>query len=530
MTAALGPAGLAVLLARLTGIADEMGAVLRRAAFSPNIKERADCSAALLTVTGELLVQAEHIPVHLGSMPASVRAAIDAVGDPGPGAHVIVNDPFAGGTHLNDITVVTPCHVEGRLVGWAANRAHHADVGGAAPGSMPADAVDIQQEGLRLPPMVLTDEVRTILLTNSRTPVERAGDLDAQVGANAVGARRLAELIAAAAPVDEVIAYAERRMTAALDAIADGVWSAADAMDSSGPRVRQQRPIQIALTLTKAGHALTFDFTASDPQPFGNVNAVEAVTISAVAFAVRAAVDPTIPANAGSLRAVRVITAPGSVVAARPPAAVAAGNVEVSQRVADVCLAALAQAVPGRVGAASQGTMNNVIIGGPGFVYYETVAGGQGARPGRDGMSGVHTAMTNTLNTPIEALERSYPLRVRRLRLRDGSGGAGRWRGGDGIERDVEVLTDATLSLITERRHSAPAGLEGGRPGAVGENWLLPGGDESEATPLPDKVTMALQRHDVVRLRTPGGGGYGPPPKPPGPPKPTEPAKPGDQV
>jgi N-methylhydantoinase B/oxoprolinase/acetone carboxylase alpha subunit len=508
----LGPAALAVLLARLTGVADEMGAVLRRAAFSPNIKERADCSAALFTAAGELLVQAEHIPVHLGSMPASVRAAIDGVGDPGPGAHVIVNDPFAGGTHLNDITVVTPCHVDARLVGWAANRAHHADVGGAAPGSMPADAVEIQQEGLRLPPVVLSAGVRATLLANSRTPTERAGDLDAQVGANVVGAARLAELVSTGAPVDEVIAYGERRMRTALVDVPDGAWSAADVMDSAGPAPAQQHPVRIALRLTKADGILTFDFTGTDPQQAGNVNAVEAVTVSAVAFAVRSAVDPTIPANAGSLRAVRVIAPAGTVVAARPPAAVAAGNVEVSQRVADVCLAALAQARPGRVAAAGQGTMNNVIVGGPGWVYYETVAGGQGARPGRDGMSGVHTAMTNTLNTPIEALERVYPMRVRRLRLRSGSGGAGRWRGGDGIERDVEMLEDVTLSLITERRTSAPWGLDGGGPGAPGENWLLPAGAEDAAERLPDKVTRPLAAGDVLRLRTPGGGGYGRPP------------------
>jgi len=505
----LGPAGLAVLLARLTGIADEMGAALRRAAFSPNIKERADCSAALFTGDGDLLVQAEHIPVHLGSMPASVRAAIDHVGDPGPGHHVIVNDPFAGGTHLNDITLVTPCHVDGRLAGWAANRAHHADLGGAAPGSMPADAVEIQQEGLRIPPVVLSAGVRAILLANSRTPAERAGDLDAQIGANVVGATRLAELIAAGAPLDEVIAYGERRMAAALEAVPDGTWTATDELDSAGPAPAQQHPVRIVVTLTKADGTLTFDFTGSDPQQAGNVNAVEAVTVSAVAFAVRAAVDPTVPANAGSLRPIRVVVPPGTVVAAEPPAAVAAGNVEVSQRVADVCLAALAQARPGRVGAAGQGTMNNVIVGGRGFVYYETVAGGQGARPGRDGMSGVHTAMTNTLNTPIEALERAFPLRVRRLRLREGSGGAGRWHGGDGIERDVEVLEDVTLSLITERRVSAPWGLDGGGPGAVGENWLLPAGDEAAAEPLPDKVTRPLHAGDVLRLRTPGGGGYG---------------------
>jgi N-methylhydantoinase B len=508
----LGPAGLAVLLARLTGIADEMGAVLRRAAFSPNIKERADCSAALFTADGDLLVQAEHIPVHLGSMPASVRAAIDGVGDPGPGAHVIANDPFAGGTHLNDITLVTPCHVDGALVGWAANRAHHADVGGAAPGSMPADAVEIQQEGLRIPPAVLTPGLRATLLANSRTPVERAGDLDAQIGANVVGVTRLGDLLSAGAPVDEVIAYGERRMAVALEAVPDGSWTCVDVMDSAGPAPWQQHPVRIVVTLTKAGGILTFDFTGTDPQQAGNVNAVEAVTVSAVAFAVRSVVDPTIPANAGSLRAVRVVAPPGSVVAALPPAAVAAGNVEVSQRVADVCLRALAEALPGRVAAAGQGTMNNVIVGGSGWVYYETVAGGQGARPGRDGMSGVHTAMTNTLNTPIEALERAYPMRVRRLRLRSGSGGAGRWRGGDGIERDLEVLEDVTLSLITERRTSAPWGLDGGGPGATGENWLVPGGDENAAERLPDKVTRCLAAGDFLRLRTPGGGGYGTPP------------------
>ena len=505
----LGPAGLAVLLARLTGIADEMGAVLRRAAFSPNIKERADCSAALFTADGDLLVQAEHIPVHLGSMPASVRAAIDGVGDPGPGAHVVVNDPFAGGTHLNDITVVSACHVDGRLVGWAANRAHHADVGGAAPGSMPADAVEIQQEGLRIPPAVLTPGLRATLLANSRTPVERAGDLDAQIGANIVGATRLGELIAAGAPVDEVIAYGERRMAAALESVPDGVWTFADVIDSIGPAPWQQHPVRIVVTLTKHDGVLAFDFTGTDPQQVGNVNAVEAVTVSAVAFAVRSVVDPTIPANAGSLRAVRVVAPAGTIVAARPPAAVAAGNVEVSQRVADVCLGALAQALPGRVAAAGQGTMNNVIVGGSGWVYYETVAGGQGARPGRDGMSGVHTAMTNTLNTPIEALERAYPMRVRRLRLRTGSGGPGRWRGGDGIERDLEVLEDVTLSVITERRTSAPWGLAGGGPGAPGENWLLPGGPDATAERLPDKLTRRLAAGDILRLRTPGGGGYG---------------------
>jgi N-methylhydantoinase B/oxoprolinase/acetone carboxylase alpha subunit len=505
-------ADLAVLLARLRGIAEEMGAVLRRTAFSPNIKERADCSAALFTAHGDLLVQAEHIPVHLGSMPASVRAALAAVGEDVPaGTHVILNDPFAGGTHLNDVTLVTPCHVEGRVAGWVANRAHHADVGGAAPGSMPADAVEVYQEGLRLPPLVLTPEVRALFLANSRTPVERAGDLDAQIGANVVGAARLGTLLSAGARIGAVIAYGERRMRAALATLPVGRWAAADVLDSVGPAAEQQHPAHLRLRLTNDGTELVFDFTGSDPQSDGNMNAVEAVTASAVAFAVRSVLDPGAPTNAGTLRPVRVVAPAGSIVAALPPAAVAAGNVEVSQRVADVCLAAFAQALPGRVGAAGQGTMNNVIVGGAGWVYYETIGGGQGARPGRDGMSGVHTAMTNTRNTPIEALERAYPMRVRRLRLRSGSGGAGRWRGGDGIERDLELLVPVTVSVLSERRVSRPWGVDGGGAGGAGENWRLPHGDEDGAEPLPDKVTRRLAAGDVVRVRTPGGGGAGPP-------------------
>ena len=507
----LDPASLQVLVARLTGIADEMGAVLRRAAFSPNIKERADCSAALFTADGELLVQAEHIPVHLGSMPASVRAVIDAIGAEGAeisaGDQWVVNDPFAGGTHLNDITLVAPCLVEGRLVGWAANRAHHADVGGAAPGSIPADATDIAQEGLRLPPLRLTGEVRRILLAASRTPVERVGDLEAQVGANRLGAARLSSH--AHAPLDEVLAYGERRMRAALAALADGRWSFADVLDSCGPAPNQQHPVSVVVTVVVDGETVTFDFTGTDLQQPGNVNAVEAVTVSAVAFALRTVLDPTIPANGGTFRPVTVVAPSGTVVAARFPAAVGAGNVEVSQRVADVCLGALAAMLPDRVGAASQGTMNNVLIGGDGWVYYETVGGGQGGRPWARGTSGVHTAMTNTKNTPIEALERAFPLRVLRQRLRRGSGGAGSAPGGEGIERDLQVLTDATVSLITERRVSQPWGLAGGEPGAVGENWLLPGGDESRAERLPDKCTIQLKAGDVLRMLTPGGGGWG---------------------
>jgi N-methylhydantoinase B/oxoprolinase/acetone carboxylase alpha subunit len=506
----LDPAQLQVLISQLTGVAEEMGAVLRRAAFSPNIKERADCSAALFTAEGSLLVQAEHIPVHLGSMPASVEAAVGAGIPLAPRDQIILNDPFAGGTHLNDITLVAPCFDsrDGRLVGWAANRAHHADLGGMVPGSIPPDATEIYQEGLRIPPLKLTAEVVALLAANSRTPEERGGDLDAQIGANLVGIDRLAGF--ADAPLAEIVAYGERRMRAALLQLADGQWSVEDTLDSSGPRPGQQHPVTVRLTLTKLGNQVTFDFTGTDRQQPGNVNAVEAVTVSSVAWALRSATDPTIPANGGALRPVRIIAPPGTVVAALPPAAVGAGNVEVSQRVADVCLLALAHAAPSRVGAAGQGTMNNLIVGGrSGWVYYETVGGGQGGRPTKAGMNGVHTAMTNTMDTPSEALERAYPMRVLRYRLRRGSGGTGRSPGGDGIERVIQVLEPTTLSLITERRKSRPWGLEGGVPGAVGENWLWPGGDESKRVPLLDKVTVELETGDAVQILTPGGGGYG---------------------
>ncbi|MEN3271602.1 MAG: N-methylhydantoinase [Actinomycetota bacterium] len=495
----LDAASLSVLIARLTGIADEMGAVLRRAAYSPNIKERADCSAAVFTPSGELLVQAEHIPVHLGSMPASVAAAIDAFGDSlRPGEQVILNDPFAGGTHLNDVTLVLPVHADdGTLLGWVANRAHHADVGGMAPGSIPPDATEIQQEGLRLPPVRLTDDVVAIFVAASRTPDERLGDLDAQIGANVLGAERLRGF--AGAPMDEVVSYGERRMRAALSALPDGTWSFEDVVDGA----------TIRLALTIGGDDVTFDFTGTDEQQVGNVNAVEAVTVSSVSFALRSATDPTIPANGGAMRPVHVMTRPGSIVAAMPPAAVGAGNVEVSQRVADVCLGALAQVAPDRVGAASQGTMNNVLIGGRSFVYYETIGGGQGGRPSGPGMSAVHTAMTNTRNTPIEAFERAFPMRVLRYRLRRGSGGAGLHAGGEGIERDVLMLEDVTVSLITERRDTQPWGLNGGDAGSIGENWLLRGGDESRAERLPAKCTLQLNAGDVLRMLTPGGGAWG---------------------
>jgi N-methylhydantoinase B len=507
------PAALQVLISKLTGVAAEMGEVLRRSSFSPNIKERADCSAAVFTASGELLVQAEHIPVHLGSMPASVEAAITSGIEARPGVQIILNDPFRGGTHLNDITLVAPVYCGPELAGWVANRAHHADLGGMVPGSIPPAATEIYQEGLRIPPVVWTKDITGLICANSRTPDERRGDLEAQGGANRVGAMRVAEICAAMdwrPAMDEVLEYGERRMRAAVGALPDGEWEAADVVDSGGAGAG---PATVRLRLAIRGTEVEFDFTGTDSQRAGNVNAVAAVTASAVSWAVRSATDPTIPANGGAMRPVTITAPAGSVVAAVPPVAVGAGNVEVSQRVADVCLLALSQVVPDRIPAAGQGTMNNVMLGGrSGWVYYETVGGGQGGRPGAAGMSGVHTGMTNTRDTPTEALERTYPLKVLRYRLRYGSGGAGRYPGGDGIERVVQVLEPATLSLITERRASRPWGLAGGLPGAGGENWLWPGGDETRRRPLPDKTTVELQAGDAVQLMTPGGGGWGTPP------------------
>ena len=524
----LDPAGLQILAARLGSVTDEMGAVLRRSASSPNIKERADCSAALFTPGGELLVQAEHIPVHLGSMPASARAAIDfaaARGGPSPGDEVILNDPFAGGTHLNDVTLLSPCFTAdgSRLVGWVANRAHHADVGGIAPGSMPPHATTIDEEGIRLEPSLVTPELLARFVGASRTPDERGGDLDAQRGANRVGVARLRELVERLGPdadaqFADLLDHGERRLRAAIAAAfagRAGPWSFADVLDSSGPRPEQQVPVPVVCTVTARGEELVVDFTGSGAQGPGNVHAVEAVTVSAVEFALRAALDPDIPANGGAMRPVEVIAPPATVVAAVPPVAVGAGNVEVSQRVADACLGALALAVPATGCAASQGTMNNVLLGAADdaaapWVYYETIGGGQGARPWADGMSGVQTNMTNTRDTPAEALERELPVRVVCTSLRRGTGGGGAHRGGDGIVRELELLADATVSLVTERRASRPWGVGGGAPGAAGENWLVPGGDEARARRLPDKVTLALHAGDVLRVLTPGGGGWGP--------------------
>jgi N-methylhydantoinase B len=506
------PITLEVARNQLAAVADEMGLVLRRTAYSPNIKERADCSAAVFVPSGEMLAQAEHIPVHLGSMPASVAAVLHSYGAE-PGVQYAVNDPFHGGTHLNDLTLVRAVFVDGDLVGWVANRAHHADVGGEAPGSMPAHATVLAQEGHIVAPIPAVrdgawlDSFLAPFLAVTRTPAERLGDLSAQLGANEVGAARVQDLVESEGHrrfvevTGALLAYGERRMRSALSALPAGEYRFTDVMEWG------VYDIPIAVTVRIDGEDLLADFTGTAPQVAGNINAVEAVTRSCLYYAVRVATDPTIPANGGCYRPLRLVAPSGTLVNALPPAAVAAGNVETSQRIADVLLGALAQAAPDRVPAASQGTMNNLLAGNDRFAYYETIGGGQGGRPGRPGMSGVHTGMTNTKNTPIEALETAYPLHVVTTRLRTGSGGAGRFPGGEGIEREIEFLEPSTVSLMGERRRVPPWGLAGGGPGGVGEDWLIRRGSSPER--LPGKVTFDVAAGDRLRVLTPGGGGWG---------------------
>lgn len=508
----IDPITLEVARNRFAALADEMGVVLRRTSLSPNIKERADCSAAVFTPDGEMLAQAEHIPVHLGSMPASVRACLDRF-DPVPGVQYAVNDPYHGGTHLNDLTILAPVFVGPTHVAWVANRAHHADVGGEAPGSMPAHAVRLEQEGHIVSPMVAvrdaawTEDFLEPFLAASRTPWERRGDLDGQMGANAVATRRLTELIETEGTgrffevADSLLDYGERRMAAALARLPDGKYEFEDCMEFGDDDV------VIRVVVSVDGEGLSADFTGSDPQVEANFNAVEAVTRSCLYYAVRVATDPTIPANGGCYRPIALTVPEGSIVNARPPAAVAAGNVETSQRIADTILGALAQAAPDVVPAASQGTMNNVLIGNDEFAYYETVAGGQGARPYEDGQSGIQTGMTNTRNTPIESLHMHYPFRVAAYTLRHDSGGEGRFRGGDGIRREIEFETEATLSLMGERRRNAPWGLAGGGSGSPGEDWLVHTSGDRER--LPGKTTITVAPGDRLVVLTPGGGGWG---------------------
>ncbi|MEA2168875.1 MAG: N-methylhydantoinase [Solirubrobacteraceae bacterium] len=488
--------GLRVLSGALRAACEEMGAVLVKAAHSANIKERRDCSCALFDGDGAMVMQAEHIPVHLGAMPAAV-AAIAAERADGDDRPWVVNDPFAGGTHLPDITVVTPVLHEDALIGFAASRAHHADVGGPTPGSMPADSKTLEDEGVIIGPRPLTDDAIDELVEQMRNPAQRRADLRAQLAANRTGATRLQELADRFGAdelrdaTDEVQDYAERRMRACIEDLGDGERTARDVLEGA------EGDIELCLTATVDGDELTLDFTGSAEQHDGNLNCPLAVTVSACLFAVRVLTDPDIPASAGASRPLNVIAPEGTLLNARSPAAVVAGNVETSSRVADLVLAAFGRAL-------GQGTMNNVVLGTDDFTYYETLGGGQGACPDADGPSAVHVAMSNTLNTPIEALELEFTLRVTEYAIRRDSGGDGAHRGGDGVVREYEALTDMELSLLTERRRHAPPGADGGADGAPGRNLL----DGEELAP---KARATLRKGSRLRLETPGGGGHGSP-------------------
>ncbi|MDQ3856874.1 MAG: hydantoinase B/oxoprolinase family protein, partial [Actinomycetota bacterium] len=489
------------------GVAEEMGALLVRAAYSANVKERRDCSTALFDAAGRMVAQAEHIPVHLGAMPEAV-AAVVARG-PKPGDVFAVNDPYAGGTHLPDITLISPVAAEGETVAYAASRAHHSDVGGMAPGSMPSASRDIFQEGIVVPPVRLVrageeqEDVLALLLANVRTPELRRGDLRAQLAANRLGEARLlalGERHGLDVLVDgfaDVIAYAERRAREAVRALPDGEYRAEGEVEGDGVT---DDDIPIRVRAVVADDTLTVDFTGTAAAVPGNVNCPLAVTRSACLFALRVLLPDDVPTNAGAYAPLRLLAPEGSLVNAQRPAAVVAGNVETSQRIADTVLLALADAAD--LPAQGQGTMNNVVVGGRGWTYYETIAGGQGASSRGPGPSGVHVGMSNTLNTPVEALELELPVRVERYELRSGSGGRGRHRGGEGVVRTLRALEPATLSLLTDRRRHAPQGARGGDPGTPGENRV-------NGERLPAKATRELAAGDVVEIATPGGGGWG---------------------
>ncbi len=537
------PIELAIFRSAFHSIAEEMGATLRRTAFSPNIKERRDYSCAVFDGDGQVIAMGDHMPVHLGSMPMSVKAAVDALAfDRGDIA--ILNDPYAGGTHLPDITMVLPGWHGSSTRGksgptfYVATRAHHADVGGTYPGSMGL-CREIYQEGVRIPPVKIARageidrNVMALLLYNVRTAAEREGDLTAQIGACRVGAQRLEEMTSkygvarVRRNMRELLDYSERLVRAELAKLPAGEFTAEDFMDDDGVN---DRPIRIRVTLRirpnpKAPRVspglrdvgkrilAQVDFTGTDPQVAGSINAVEAITYSATYYVFRCLLGDDVPATAGIMRPIELLAPAGTIVNARPPAAVAGGNVETSQRAVDVLMRALAQAAPQRVPAASSGTMTNVTIGGidprtfQSWAYYETSAGGMGARPGLDGLSGVHTHMTNSLNTPVEALEYAYPFRVRRYGYRRGSGGSGKYRGGDGLVREIELLADAQVTILADRRKFPPYGLAGGGSGATGKATLLRRDGTTED--LPGKCNREARAGDVVRIETPGGGGWG---------------------
>jgi N-methylhydantoinase B len=498
----LDPVTLQVMVGGLRAACDEMGATLIRSAYSANIKERRDCSTALFDAGGELVMQAEHIPVHLGSMPDAVAAILDE--EHRPGDAWILNDPFRGGTHLPDVTLISPAFVAGELFGFAASRAHHADIGGPSPAGMPARSHTLDEEGVTIPPTRADGAELERLAAQMRSPQQRLADLRAQAAANRIGTRRLAELAERngverlRVGMGEILAYAERRTRAALAALPDGSYAATDVLEDDAGGA--PRDIALRVEARIDGDRLLLDFSGTDPQTDGNLNCPLSVTRSAAFFAVRVLTDPDAPPSAGAHRPVEVRAPEGCLLNARPPAAVAAGNVETSSRVADLTIAALAGAC--EVPAQGQGTMNNLTLAGEGFTYYETLGGGQGACPDADGPSAVHVAMSNTLNTPVEALESEFPLRVRELSLRRGSGGEGRHRGGDGIVRELEALAPMRYTLIGERRRHPPRGRDGGANGAAARDLL-------NGEPLPGKSEGGLRPGDVLRSETPGGGGHG---------------------
>ena len=511
----MDPVTLSVLTSALTGIAEEMGTVLVRSAFSSNIKERRDCSAALFDVHARMVAQAAHVPVHLGAMFESVRQV--ASRDPARGDVWVLNDPFAGGNHLPDITLVSPLELAGVRIGYAATRAHHSDVGGMSPGSMPAGSRDIFAEGLIIPPVRLVaagewvGDILELICANSRTPHLRRGDLQAQVAANQLAARRITELAdrrgvdVVTTALGAVLEYGERRARSVIAELPDGRYHAETQLEGDGVC---EADIPLCVTVTIDGDGLVMDFTGTSPAVAGNVNCPLAVTRSACCFALRVLLPDDVPANDGTYAAVQVVTQPGSLVDARRPSAVVAGNVETSQRIADLVLDALGQAVghAGPLPAQGQGSMNNLVIGGFGWTYYETLGGGQGGSVRGPGASGVHVGMTNTLNTPIEALEVEYPLRVERYELDETTAGAGLHPGGAGLVRSIRVLERATMSVLADRRRHAPQGVEGGQPGGVGRN-------EVDGQEIPAKASRQLAAGALITIHTPGGGGWGPPPE-----------------
>jgi N-methylhydantoinase B len=540
------PTTLEIYRALYTSVAEEMGTALRRTAFSPNIKERRDYSCAVFDARGRVIAQGDHMPVHLGSMPMAVAVALREI-EIGPGDVVALNDPFAGGTHLPDVTLVmgvftaqTRRHGDtgtrrksgadsprprvshsGRPLFFVANRAHHADIGGATPGSMGL-ATDVYGEGVRIPPIrimragKILDDVMKLILANVRSSRERRADFEAQIGSLKTGAARLVEIVERRGPKEasdyasHLIAYSSRVMRHAISSIRNGSYEASDALDDDGISATEI-PIRVRIAI-KDDQAVV-DFTGSAPQVVGAVNAVEAITVSAVSYCFRCLIGGDVPASAGLMEPIEVIAPKGTIVNATHPAAVAGGNVETSQRIVDVVFRALAQAIPDRIPAASQGTMNNLTIGGidprtsSQFSYYETVAGGMGARPLLDGMNATHTHMTNSLNTPAEALEYAYPLRVRQYRIRKGSGGKGKHKGGDGAIREIEALATARMSLLADRRKRAPYGLQGGEDGAPGRAFIIRRNGKQEN--LTSKGSWELEPGDRVCIETPGGGGFG---------------------